>query len=158
MDRTLVPGRAVYRLEREQFLPHPTDEVFEFFAQARNLERITPPWLNFELLTPEPIILGPASLIEYRLRLHRIPLRWTSCIDEWDPGRSFVDRQLRGPYRLWRHRHTFEPVPAGTLVRDRVDYSLPLGRLGILAHGLFVRHDLERIFAFRRQAVESVLG
>lgn len=147
----------VYQLEREQLLAHPVDRVFEFFAQARNLERITPPWLNFELLTPEPITLGEGSLIEYRLHLHHVPLGWTSRIDEWDPGRSFVDRQLRGPYRLWRHRHTFEAVPAGTLVRDTVDYSLPLGRLGRLAHGLFVRRDLERIFAFRHEAVESAL-
>ena len=98
------------------------------------------------------------TVIEYRLRLHAIPLRWTSRIDEWDERRVFVDRQVRGPYRLWRHRHEFEARPEGTVVRDRVDYSLPFGPAGELAHALFVRRDLDRIFDFRRAAIARLLG
>jgi ligand-binding SRPBCC domain-containing protein len=144
----------VHRLEREQVVPAPSGEVFSFFAQARNLERITPSWLGFEVLTPEPLRMAPGTLIEYRLRLHGIPLRWLTRIEEWDAGRAFVDRQLRGPYRLWHHRHEFEPRgDRVTLVRDRVDYALPVGLLGELARRAFVGRDLERIFDFRRDAV-----
>jgi hypothetical protein len=148
----------VHRLERRQYLPHPRDAVFAFFAAARNLERITPPWLSFGVLTPEPITMEAGTLIDYRLHVHGIPLRWTSRIEEWDPGRAFVDRQLRGPYALWHHRHTFEDAGTGTLVGDHVDYALPLGRLGDLADPLFVRRDLERIFAHRHQAVERLMA
>jgi len=148
-----------HRLEREQRLEHPVDEVFQFFSRASNLERITPAWLSFEMLTPEPILMHIGTLIEYRLRVHRVPLRWVSRIEAWDPGRSFVDRQLRGPYGLWHHRHIFEPVEANaTIVRDDVEYALPLGPLGELAHPLFVRRDVERIFEYRRQAVDRLLA
>ena len=145
---------TVHRLEREQIVPAPVAEVFAFFAEARNLERITPPWLRFEVLTPEPVRMAPGTLLEYRLRLHGLPLRWLTRIEEWQRERSFVDRQLRGPYRLWHHRHEFEARGDGaTLVRDRVDYALPVGLLGELARRAFVRRDLERIFDFRRDAV-----
>lgn len=143
----------VHRLEREQRIARPLDEVFDFFSAARNLERLTPPWLRFEVLTPEPIEMGVGTLIDYRLRVHGVPLRWTSRIEEWEPGRSFTDRQLRGPYGLWHHRHTFAAAGDDTLVRDSVHYGLPLGPLGELAHAVFVRRDLERIFAHRRHAV-----
>jgi ligand-binding SRPBCC domain-containing protein len=149
---------SVHVLEREQFVPRPVDQVFAFFAQARNLERITPPWLRFEVLTPGPIEMGPGTLIRYRLRVHAVPVRWSSRIEEWDSGRLFVDRQLRGPYRLWHHRHEFVPSAEGTVVRDRVRYALPLGRLGELAHAAFVRRDLEQIFDFRRAAVARLLA
>jgi ligand-binding SRPBCC domain-containing protein len=149
---------SVHLLEREQLVPRPVDEVFAFFAQARNLERITPPWLGFEVLTSGPVEMRSGTLIEYRLRVHAVPVRWISRIEEWDSGRLFVDRQLRGPYRLWHHRHEFVACPEGTVVRDRVRYALPLGRLGELAHAAFVRRDLERIFDFRRAAVAQLLG
>jgi hypothetical protein len=148
----------VHRLEREQLVARPVEEVFEFFARARNLELITPPWLRFEVLTPEPVALAPGATIEYALRLHRVPLRWVSRIEEWRAGRCFVDRQLRGPYRLWHHRHEFAARGNDTVVRDRVHYALPLGRLGDLAHVALVRRDLERIFDFRRDAVERLLS
>jgi ligand-binding SRPBCC domain-containing protein len=144
-------------LEREQLVPRAVGEVFEFFAGARNLERITPPWLRFEVLTPEPIAMAPGTLIDYRLRLRGIPLRWLSRIEEWEHERGFVDRQLRGPYRLWHHRHEFVACAGGTIVRDRVRYALPLGWLGALAHAAFVRRDLERIFDHRRAAVRRLL-
>jgi ligand-binding SRPBCC domain-containing protein len=148
----------MYHLHREQLVARPVDEVFAFFAQARNLERITPSWLRFEVLTPEPVRMAPGALIEYRLRLHGVPVRWLTRIEEWEGERAFVDRQLRGPYRLWHHRHEFEPHPRGTVVRDRVHYALPLGALGAAARLAFVRRDLERIFDFRRAAVERALA
>jgi hypothetical protein len=148
----------VHRLEREQLVPQPLDEVFPFFAQARNLERITPPWLGFEVITPEPIAMRPGTLIEYRLRLHGLPIRWLTRIDEFEPGHGFVDRQIRGPYRVWHHRHEFEARGDATLVRDTVHYALPLGLLGALAHLVLVRRDLRRIFDFRREAVTRSFG
>jgi ligand-binding SRPBCC domain-containing protein len=136
----------------------PVDEVFAFYAEARNLERITPPWLAFKVLGAEPEPMQPGTLISCRLKLHGVPIRWLSTIEEWEPGRAFVDRQVRGPYTLWRHRHEFEEAPGGgTFVRDRVDYALPLGPLGRLARAAFVGRDLERIFDFRREAVARLL-
>jgi ligand-binding SRPBCC domain-containing protein len=146
-----------HRLERRQHLDNPVDAVFAFFAQAHNLQRITPPWLRFELLSPEPIEMRVGTLIDYRLHVHRVPVRWTSEIAEWVPGRGFVDRQLRGPYGLWHHRHSFEPDGSGTVVRDEVRYAMPLGRLGDVAHLLFVRRDLKRIFDYRQEAVQTLL-
>jgi ligand-binding SRPBCC domain-containing protein len=148
---------SVHRLEREQLVGKPVGEVFAFFSRARNLERITPPWLRFQVLTPEPIRMAPGTVIEYRLRLYVVRLPWISRIEDWQEHRSFVDRQVRGPYRLWHHRHEFIPRGGGTVVRDVVHYALPLGRLGELAHVAFVRRDLQRIFDFRRDAVERLL-
>ena len=148
----------VHRIEREQRIEQPLDEVFDFFAAARNLERLTPPWLSFHVLTPEPIEMQVGTLIDYKLRVHGIPLRWQSRIEEWEPGRSFIDRQIRGPYGLWHHRHTFAADGAATIVHDTVDYGLPLGALGEVAHPLFVRRDLERIFAYRHRAVIEALA
>jgi ligand-binding SRPBCC domain-containing protein len=148
----------VHRLAREQLVEAPPDEVFAFYSHARNLETLTPPWLRFEVLTPEPIEMRRGTLIEYRLRLHGLPLLWVSRIEEWEPGRRFVDRQLRGPYRVWRHLHEFDARPEGTLVRDTVDYALPLGPLGELAHAAFIRRDLDRIFDFRRDRIARLPG
>jgi ligand-binding SRPBCC domain-containing protein len=148
----------IHRLEREQLVPGPVGDVFGFFAQARNLERITPPWLGFTVLTPDPIAMEAGAVIEYWLRLHAVPVRWITRIEEWEVDRAFVDRQLRGPYRLWHHRHDFVARGDATLVRDRVAYALPLGPLGDVAHAAFVRRDLDRIFDFRRDAVRELLG
>ena len=135
------------------------DEVFAFYADARNLEAITPEWLHFRITTPQPIEMREGALIEYELKLHGLPISWLTRIDEWVPGERFVDRQLSGPYRLWHHTHTFEPDGAGgTLMRDRVRYALPLGPLGAVAHRAFVRRDLERIFDYRRDAVGAILA
>lgn len=132
--------------------------MFEFFAQAPNLERLTPPWLGFSLTTPTPVQMTRGTEIEYRLHLHRVPLRWISRIELWEPGRAFVDVQIKGPYRLWHHRHEFQPAGSGTLVSDHVTYALPLGVLGDLAHSLFVERDLARIFAFRHETVATLLA
>jgi ligand-binding SRPBCC domain-containing protein len=158
------PGRGSVRtqhvehvLQREQLLPGAPSEVFEFYADAGNLERITPAWLGFRVVTARPIEMRPGALIEYRLTLHRVPVRWLTRIEAWEPGERFVDVQVKGPYRLWRHTHTFEARNGGTIVRDEVRYALPLGPLGELAHRLFVRRDLERIFDFRHASVSKVM-
>jgi ligand-binding SRPBCC domain-containing protein len=148
----------IHHLHREQLVPRPLDEVFGFFARAGNLERITPPWLAFALVTPEPVDMRTGTLIEYRLHLHRLPLRWISRIERWDPGRAFEDVQVKGPYRLWHHRHEFRAAGGGTLVQDHVRYALPLGPLGELVHGAFVERDLARIFAFRYAAVKELMA
>jgi ligand-binding SRPBCC domain-containing protein len=145
-------------LTREQILPGDPDDVFAFFADAANLEAITPPWLRFRIATPGPVAMAAGTLIEYRLALHRVPIRWLTRIEIWEPGVRFVDLQVRGPYRRWHHTHSFEAHAEGTLVRDTVRYALPLGALGRAAHRLFVRRDLERIFDFRQAAVARRLG
>lgn len=143
-------------LEREQYLPAAPDAVFAFFADARNLERITPPWLGFRILTPGPIEMREGARIEYRLRLAGLPLRWRTAIVEWSPGRGFVDEQERGPYARWRHEHRFLPVGPGVLMLDRVRYRLPAGPLGRLAHALAVRAALAAIFDFRHARVREI--
>lgn len=145
-------------LERRQLIARPLVEVFSFFADAANLERITPGFLGFQILTPQPICIQTGTLIDYRLRLFGVPLRWRTRIELFEPPLCFIDMQVRGPYRLWRHSHEFANAPGGTLMIDRVDYQLPLGPLGRLAHAAFVRSTLARIFDFRYQAVERLLS
>lgn len=140
-------------LEREQRLSQPPEEAFAFFGDAVNLERITPPWLGFHVLTPEPLAMHPGTLIAYRLALHGVPVRWLTRIEVWEPPHRFLDVQLRGPYALWHHLHTFAPDGTGTLMRDTVRYGLPLGLLGEVAHRVLVRRDVERIFDHRREAM-----
>jgi ligand-binding SRPBCC domain-containing protein len=149
---------ATHVLEHRQLVPRPRDQVFAFFADAANLERITPAFLRFRILTPLPVEMRSGALIEYRLRLYGLPLRWQSRIEDWEPGRAFTDAQLRGPYRSWVHRHEFHDAPGGTEVRDRVEYQLPLGPLGALAHALLVRRSVEAIFAHRHRAIAGLLG
>jgi ligand-binding SRPBCC domain-containing protein len=132
------------------WLPVGRDEVFSFFADAFNLEAITPPWLKFSVLTPGPIAMRAGTLIDYRLRVHGLPLRWRSQITVWDPPFRFVDEQRRGPYRRWIHTHSFEEIDGGTLCRDEVHYAVPGGRF---IHWLLVRRDVERIFAYRQDVV-----
>ncbi len=140
-------------LQYRQFLPRPRGDVFPFFADAANLERITPPWLGFRILTPTPVEIRRGALIDYRIRLHGVPLRWRTEIAEWEPPFRFVDTQLRGPYRLWVHTHTFTEVPGGTLCEDEIRYAVPGGRL---IDALFVRREVERIFAYRRATLAAL--
>jgi ligand-binding SRPBCC domain-containing protein len=145
-------------LRREQRLPGSPAEVFPFFADAGNLEAITPPWLRFEVVTPRPIGMRPGALIEYRLVLHRLPIAWLTRIEEWEPGIRFVDMQLKGPYALWHHTHEFERLDGdATLMRDTVRYALPFGPFGEIARRLFVARDLEAIFDFRTGRVAAAL-
>jgi ligand-binding SRPBCC domain-containing protein len=146
---------SVHEIQRELWLPRPRAEVFEFFSQARNLELITPPFLNFHVVTPEPIEMGEGTLIEYRLRIRGIPARWLTRITRWDPPHQFADIQLRGPYKRWDHTHTFTEENGGTRMVDHVIYELPLGPLGDLVHRLQVRSDVEAIFGYRNEWIET---
>lgn len=143
------------RLETTLRIPRPLDETFAFFAEAGNLQRITPPWLDFRILTPLPIAMREGARIDYRIRLRGVPLRWRTAITTWAPPYRFVDEQIRGPYRLWRHTHTFRAVEGGTEVTDTVDYRVPGGPL---VEALFVRRELERIFSHRQQATLEAFG
>lgn len=135
-----------HEFQSELWLPLPPEKVFPFFAEAENLEALTPSWLNFKILTSLPVVLGEGAVIDYRLRVRGLPLRWRTRINIWQPPHRFVDEQIRGPYRRWIHEHIFEPREGGTLARDRVRYAVPFD---FLVHDLFVRRDVEKIFAFR---------
>jgi ligand-binding SRPBCC domain-containing protein len=148
-----------HSLYREQRLPGSPDDVFAFFADARNLEAITPPLLRFRVMDPGAIVMGPGVLIRYRLRVHRVPVGWLTAIREWDPPHRFVDEQLRGPYALWHHTHTFEAIEDGaaTLMRDVERYALPFGLVGEAARRLFVARDVAAIFDYRAERIRELL-
>jgi hypothetical protein len=138
----------IREFKSELWLPRPREEVFAFFADAQNLDAITPAWLRFRTVTPGPLTLMAGTLIDYKLRIHGLPVRWRTRIAEWEPPVRFVDEQVRGPYRLWIHEHQFEARDGGTLVRDHVRYAVPFD---FAVHALFVGRDVERIFAYRSQ-------
>jgi len=142
-----------FYLQAEQWLPRPVEEIFPFFARAANLETLTPAFLKFEIVTPEPVEMRVGALIDYRIHVHGFPIRWRTEIVAWDPPHRFVDVQLKGPYRLWHHTHTFTAKDGGTLCTDDVRYH-PLG--GAIANALFVRRDIETIFAYRRQGLNEL--
>ena len=144
-----------YVLTTEQFVNRSREEVFDFFSDATQLESITPPFLNFKILTPKPIVLRQGALIDYSLRIRMIPIRWRTEISVWEAPDRFVDQQLRGPYRLWHHEHNFKTVDGGTMVYDRVHYAVPGGAL---VHKFFVKNDLIRIFEYRRSQIEKLLN
>jgi ligand-binding SRPBCC domain-containing protein len=146
-----------HELITEQRLTRPPDEVFPFFSDPANLEKITPSFLRFRILGATTPHIGNGTLINYGLRLHGIPLRWQSRIELWKPNHMFVDVQTRGPYTLWHHTHEFEPADGGTVIRDRVRYRLPFGALGDLVAGRMVRRDLEALFDFRRQRIQEFI-
>jgi len=149
---------TTYHLERRQFIPLPREEVFSFFADAGNLEAITPPSLNFRILTPRPIRIQEGTSIDYRLKLFGIPFHWRTRIESFDAPHRFSDTQERGPYKLWRHTHEFHEQGGGTLMIDRVDYQIRLGPLGRLANAWFVRRQLEDIFNYRYRTIERLLA
>ncbi len=142
-----------YQLIREQMIPCSVDEVFQFFADAGNLEILTPPWLSFEILTPGRIEMHAGTIIQYALKVHQIPVHWTTAISEWNPPHEFVDVQLRGPYILWHHRHKFQSLGNETRMIDEIHYRLPLGCIGRATHWLFVERDLCQIFDYRARIV-----
>ena len=146
----------IYELHREQWIPAPLGRVFPFFADAHNLERITPAWLGFRILTPGPIEIAAGTRIDYSLRLAGVPVRWRTRISEWKPGERFVDTQERGPYALWEHHHHFRSLGNGVLMTDLVRYGLPLGALGRAAHALAVRSALAAIFDHRAREIRAI--
>ncbi|MCY4653523.1 MAG: SRPBCC family protein [Dehalococcoidia bacterium] len=146
---------SVFALRNEVWLPRPIDEVFEFFSDAYNLETLMPPILRFEVLTPAPIRMAAGTLIDYKLRLRGLPVRWQSEITVWEPPRRFVDEQRRGPYSMWVHEHTFEEKDGGTLAKDNVNYAVPGGAL---VNRLFVARDVRRIFEYRTERLLEALG
>jgi ligand-binding SRPBCC domain-containing protein len=142
-----------HRLHSELWLPKLREEVFPFFADARNLQKITPPWLDFRITTPGEIDMREGAFIDYKLKVHGIPLRWRSEITVWEPPTRFVDKQLKGPYRLWNHEHRFEEKDGGTLVIDEVEYSVYGGEL---IRKLFVARDVTKIFGYRTERMREI--
>ncbi len=162
MGHTSMPVRhANLRCMREQilettlWLPQTPEEIFPFFADAANLDAITPPWLNFKIRSPLPLQMREGARIEYSINLHGIPIRWKTNITSWKPPVMFVDEQISGPYRLWHHTHRFEAKDGGTLCTDRVRYK-HWG--GMLVEKFFVRPDVEKIFAYRREKLIQLFG
>ena len=148
---------AEHILKRDLTLDLPIEKVFEFFSDAANLERITPPELNFRITTPQPIDIKKGTLIDYKLKLRGIPITWQTLISEWNPPYSFVDEALKSPYKQWIHRHTFtENESGGTDIADEVRYRLPLEPFGDLMHW-YVRSELDYIFDFRQKSVMRIL-
>jgi ligand-binding SRPBCC domain-containing protein len=148
------PQRNVTCLKYDTLLPAPLEATFAFFADAANLERLTPGWVQFSIVTPLPIVMRAGVEIDYRIRVHGVPLAWTSRIDVWEPGRRFVDRQIAGPYLWWRHEHRFEIVGSATRVIDEVEY---LPRAAWMTARL-VRRDVERIFGYREDALQEIFN
>lgn len=147
----------LHRLHTSQHLPRPREVVFPFFADAANLEHITPPELRFHIVTPPPILMQAGTRITYRLRLFGVPFAWHTVITRWEPPSLFVDEQIKGPYRLWVHTHRFHDHGDGTRMEDEVIYRLPCFPLGELAYPL-VRRELRWIFSYRRQVIAELLG
>jgi ligand-binding SRPBCC domain-containing protein len=139
----------------ELWLPRKRGEVFAFFSAAENLQAITPPWLEFQILSPPPIVMRTGTLLDYRLKIHGWPVKWRTEITAWEPPVRFVDEQRRGPYRQWIHEHRFVEQDGGTLATDLVRYAVTGG---ILVDNLFVRRDIEGIFRFRREKLRELLG
>jgi len=144
-----------FEIERSTLIRRPVDEVFDFFSRAENLEKITPAFLRFKVLSRLPVDMKVGAKIDYRMRIHGFPLRWRSWITVWDPPRRFVDEQVRGPYRLWVHNHTFEASPEGTIVSDHVRYQ-PIG--GWIVDRLLVRRDVQRIFEYREKRLQEIFS
>lgn len=145
-------------LVREQVVPRPRGQVFAFFADAANLERLTPPSLRFSIKTPAPIEMRAGAVIDYDLSLLGVPFGWRTVIEAFEAPERFIDVQARGPYRLWRHTHEMHEVPEGTRIVDRVEYELPLGPLGEIVHRLFVARQLSAIFDYRRRIIGEIFG
>ena len=150
----IQPDKEIgYRLTTEMFVRLPREEVFEFFSDARELGRITPSWVNFRMLTPTPVDMHEGTLLDYKIRLHGVPIKWRTEICVWEPCSRFVDQQVRGPYKKWYHEHIFESVEGGTLVKDNVHYIVPFGDW---VNRLFVQPDLEKIFRFRHDMLHEI--
>ena len=156
LKSAIIPGKMVHIFKSSIVLPRPIHDVFRFFSDASNLERITPPELCFRILTPTPIPMRENTLIDYRLRLFGISFSWRARIGRWDPPYRFVDEQIQGPYRFWIHTHCFFDLDMATRITDEVHYGIPLWPLGELSFPI-IHCLLVRIFHFRRRAIRSIL-
>ena len=145
-----------YHLEKHQFIEKSKPEVFEFFKTPENLEKITPKNLNFKIYTPSPIDMKENVLIEYRIKLFGVPIYWRTLINEYKPPDYFRDIQLNGPYEIWDHTHIFKECQNGTMMIDKIKYSIPYGFIGRLAHFLWVKKELQRIFNYRYKIIEEI--
>lgn len=145
-------------LRRESWIPRKLEEVFNFFSRAENLEKLTPPLVGFQILTPTPIEMREGALIDYKIRIHGVPVRWRTRIATWDPPHGFVDEQVSGPYRQWIHEHAFKAEADGTRMVDKVRYRAPGWVLEPLIHHFFVGADLRKIFDFREARMREIFG
>lgn len=144
-----------YQLQTNLWLPRPQREIFRFFSDPINLEKITPPWLRFEILSPSSLVVARGTRIDYRLRIRGLPIRWQSAITLWEPPLRFVDQQTRGPYRIWIHEHTFSGCEDGTIAGDSVVYAAPGGKL---VQKWLIEPDLTRIFHYRHQVLQEIFN
>ncbi len=147
-----------FELKRQQFVPRPLNEVFAFFERPENLATITPPWLDFRILTPSPIRRNEGTVIEYSIKVMGVRMHWRSLISKYEPPHAFADEQLGGPYAFWHHVHRFAEVDGGTLIIDGIRYALPCGLLGIGLHNLVVQNQLQKIFTHRAQVTARMFG
>ena len=155
IQRAKLNQSGLRKFQTEMYLDKPIDKVFKIFSDPTNLEELTPPWLNFKIVSPKPLGIGLGAIIDYRLRIRKIPISWQSEITKWDPPSLFVDLQNKGPYRHWEHTHEFRPSGERTLVRDTVSYKVPGG---FIIDRLFVRRDIKRIFRYRQLKLEELLN
>ncbi len=151
-------GAPTYYLHRAQWVPGEIADAFAFFEEPHNLSRITPPWLNFTIRSMSTPNIRKGSIITYRVAWMGVPMRWVTLIEEWEPGKRFVDTALVSPYVHWRHEHTFTPTEGGVLLGDTVEYSLPFGPVGTLVHSLVVRRQLEAIFDYRGRVTADLMS
>jgi uncharacterized protein (TIGR01777 family) len=158
LDLTVAERAGDHEMAAEQWVDKPVEEVFEFFSNEKNLEELTPPFLNFNIVGKSPGPIQSGTLIDYKLKIHGVSLVWQTRIDEWNVNQKFVDTQLKGPYRKWHHTHTFEKLGSGTLLKDRVFYRLPLGAIGNALAGWRVVGDVSEIFAYRRKKIGEMFG
>ena len=149
------PLMRTYQLQTSLWLPQPREQIFAFFFDPKNLEKITPRWLRFEILSPTELAVGRGTRIDYRLRVRGLPIRWQSEITVWEPPARFVDQQTRGPYQVWIHEHTFSEHEGGTIAGDNVVYAVPGGKL---VQKLFVAPDLDRIFHYRHEVLRNIFN
>lgn len=146
----------LYTLESNQFINKPIEEVFQFFSKPENLSVITPAKLGFKILSPNPIKMGVGRLIDYNIYLMGIPIHWRTLITDYEPPNMFVDQQIKGPYAMWHHTHTFHKVKGGVEIKDRVVYSIPFGFLGRLLNYLWIKRDLNNIFLHRKKVIDKL--
>ena len=146
----------LYTLESNQFINKPIEEVFQFFSKPENLSVITPAKLGFKILSPTPIKMEVGRLIDYNIYLMGIPIHWRTLITDYEPPNMFVDQQIKGPYAMWHHTHTFHKVKGGVEIKDRVVYSIPFGFLGRLLNYLWIKRDLNNIFLHRKKVIDKL--